>query len=173
MSKKLYDVISPDGFPISCEPFKTKKAARAAIPVWCSSFERQGYYSTSYRERISLPELPQRLNVVPQKTSGSVADTRTDLSFNTRHYGKAKIVTNAYRKGGSLGVELVDTNGETLAILSVNIPEFSHLLGDNEFFVKTWSENEEFAKDALASGLFRQTGRWSKGYISAPVWALK
>ena len=108
-----------------------------------------------------------------EKTSGSDADTRKDLSFKTRHFGKALVITNAYRKGGSLAVELVDTNGEGLAMLSVNIPESSHLLGDNEFFVKTWSENEEIAKDALASGLFRDTGRCSDGFISAKIWALK
>ncbi len=108
-----------------------------------------------------------------EKTSGSDTDTRKDLSFNSRHFGKALIITNAYRKGGSLGVELVDINGEGIATLSVNIPESSHLLGDNEFFVKTWSENEEIAKDALASGLFRDTGRCSDGFISAKIWALK
>jgi hypothetical protein len=66
MAKKFYDVLSPDGFPITCEPFKTKKAARAAIPAWCARFERQGYYSTSNRERIPLPELPHCLRLVPQ-----------------------------------------------------------------------------------------------------------
>lgn len=63
---KFYDVISPDGFPIACEPFKSKKAALKAIPLWCARFERQGYYSTSNRERISLAELPYTLSIVPQ-----------------------------------------------------------------------------------------------------------
>jgi hypothetical protein len=65
MAKKFYDVISPDGFPISCKPFPSKKAALAAIPVWCARFEQQGYYSTNRWEKIPLPELPHVLSLVP------------------------------------------------------------------------------------------------------------
>jgi hypothetical protein len=65
MAKKLYDVLSPDGFPITCESFPSKKAALAAVPLWCSRFERQGYYSTSNREQIPLDELPRCLEIVP------------------------------------------------------------------------------------------------------------
>lgn len=69
-------------------------------------------------------------------------------------------------------MELVDLNGEGIAMLSVNIPESSHLLGENEFFVKTWSENEEIAKDALASGIFRDTNRCNSGFLRASIWAI-
>jgi hypothetical protein len=93
-----------------------------------------------------------------------------NLSFETRHFGKAHVVKLAYAKGGKLGVELNDDRGEPMATLSVNIPESSHLLGENEFFAKTWSENEEIAEDALASGIFRDTGRESDGVLKAKIW---
>ena len=64
MAKKFYNVISPDGFPITCEPFKTKKAALEYVPRWCERFQHQGYYSTARREHIPLPELPDYLRLV-------------------------------------------------------------------------------------------------------------
>ncbi len=94
------------------------------------------------------------------------------LSFSTRHFGTANVVTSAYQDGGALAVELVDGVGESIATLSVNIPESSHLLGEKEFFVKTWSENEEIAEDALASGIFRDTGRTSDGFLKAKIWTM-
>ena len=105
------------------------------------------------------------------KITTADAGARNNLSFKTRHFGKAHVITNAYYEGGNLAVELVDQNGEGMAMLSVNIPESSHLLGKNEFFVKTWSENEEIAKDALASGIFRDTNRCNNGFLRAHIWA--
>ncbi len=49
----------------------------------------------------------------------------------------------------------------------------SQLLGDGEFFAKTWSENEEIAADALASGIFRDTGRTSGDIVNAPIWTFR
>jgi hypothetical protein len=65
MAKK-YDVISPDGFPITCRPFPSKKAAVTAIPLWCARFKEQGYYSTSNRKQIPLSDLPFELSIVPE-----------------------------------------------------------------------------------------------------------
>ncbi len=40
--------------------------------------------------------------------------------------------------------------------------------------VKTWSENEAFAKAALATGLFEDTGkRFPTGFVEAQIWKLK
>ena len=64
MSNKLYNVISPDGFPINCQPFASEQAALDAIPLWCERFQNQGFYSTSERERIPLRELRDYLSVV-------------------------------------------------------------------------------------------------------------
>lgn len=64
MSKTMYDVISPDGFPITCEPFKSQKAAVKYALKWCKRYQQQGYYSTSNREKIPLEDLPDCLSLV-------------------------------------------------------------------------------------------------------------
>lgn len=50
-----YNILSPDGFPISHTPFTSKKKALAFFNEWKKVFTLQGYYSTSNREHI-LPE---------------------------------------------------------------------------------------------------------------------
>jgi hypothetical protein len=65
MTKTMYDVISPDGFPITCEPFKSEKEALEYVPRWCQRYQQQGYYSTSRREKIPLADLPDYLSLVP------------------------------------------------------------------------------------------------------------
>jgi len=64
MAKKLWNVISPDGFPITCEPFKTKKSALAYVPRWCERYQQQGYYSRTGGPRIPLNELTDWLRLV-------------------------------------------------------------------------------------------------------------
>ena len=102
------------------------------------------------------------------------ADTggKTGLSFSTRYFGEAHVMTNAYHVGGKLAVELFDDNGELIAALSVNMPECSRQLGSGEFFAKTWSENGEIAAEALASGIFQDTGRKSDNIMNAQIWKL-
>ena len=101
------------------------------------------------------------------------AGMKKDRAFDIRHLGKAHVILATYEHGGNLAVELEDENGEPMAVLSVNIPESSHLLREGEFFVKTWNENEEISQDALASGLFRNTGRTHDGFLRAPIWTLQ
>ena len=59
-----YHVISPDGFPITPEPFKNEKEALEYIPLWCQRFKLQGYYA-AVGFRIPLKELPDYLHIVP------------------------------------------------------------------------------------------------------------
>lgn len=108
-----------------------------------------------------------------KQTAATRADTTTGLSFTTRLCGTANVVTNRYQHGGKLAVELVAESGEEIGMLSVNIPECSHELSDGEFFAKTWSENEEIAEDALASGIFRDTGRRSSNIVNAQIWTFQ
>jgi hypothetical protein len=108
-----------------------------------------------------------------KKTNAGDAGKRTGLSFPTRLFGTAQVITSAYDRGGGCAVELVDGNGEPITMLSVNLPEFAPLLGDGEFFAKTWSENEEIAKDALFSGIFRNTGRTGGGIVNAQIWTFR
>lgn len=57
--KKLYDVISPDGFTIriGVEPFKSMKEAKKYFEMWKKRFESQGYYSSVKHGRIHLLDL--------------------------------------------------------------------------------------------------------------------
>jgi hypothetical protein len=40
-----YNVLSPDGFPISPEPFNSLKAAKKYVREWVEGYRQQGYYS--------------------------------------------------------------------------------------------------------------------------------
>jgi hypothetical protein len=55
---KKYIIISPDGFPIDFEEYKTKKEAIIALKNWCKKYEKQGYYSSN-NGQIPLNELQQ------------------------------------------------------------------------------------------------------------------
>jgi hypothetical protein len=69
-----FNVLSPDGFPISREPFKSQQEAEEAIPKWCERYEQQGYYSTSSRERIPVAELPQHLEIISDQPPEAALD---------------------------------------------------------------------------------------------------
>ena len=93
-----------------------------------------------------------------------------EVSFPTCDCGTLTVRKAIYDTNEALAVELDDEHGERFAVLSVNIPEDTHLLGPNEFCAKTGSENERVAKDALASGIFRYTGRTSDDVVNAQIW---
>lgn len=83
------------------------------------------------------------------------------------------ILQRSFYKEGRIAIIGVTEDGEPFATLTVNLPESNHFLKDDEVFIKTWSENEEFAKSALRSGYFLKTGgRVQTGFVSAPIWLL-
>ena len=85
-------------------------------------------------------------------------------------YGDMDVEVTTYKTGGT--AVILNQDGQRFATLSVNFPEVE--LGEGEFAVKTWSENEQVAADALASGLFVDTGkRIQSGYVEASVWRFK
>ena len=94
------------------------------------------------------------------------------MNFETKKYGKVYVSLGLYSQGGNKAITLVSPGGMVIAKLTVNIPELK--LQPGEFFVKTWSENESIAADALASGLFVDTGRRvSTGHVEAQIWRTK
>jgi hypothetical protein len=94
------------------------------------------------------------------------------MEFKTSSFGVARVKTSQY-SDGNLAILLEDEFGSPLSKLSVNMPDSAYLLSENQFFAKTYSENEELAQDALASGLFRQTNTIVKnGWVSCPVWEI-
>ena len=94
------------------------------------------------------------------------------MEFLTTSYGVAKVNKTTYTDG-NLAILLTDDMGGPLAKLSVNMPEHTSLLEENQFFAKTYAENEEIANDALNSGLFRQLDKAiMTGWVTFPVWEL-
>lgn len=94
------------------------------------------------------------------------------FSFPSTSFGRVHFVRESYPDTGRCAVELFDEHDESLIMLSINIPELAHDLGANEFYAKTYSENEELARDALASGHFTDTGRRSRDFLQAPIWRI-
>ena len=49
MAKKpKWQVISPDGFPIGPDDYKTEQDAKDALEKWLLRYKEQGYYSANY-----------------------------------------------------------------------------------------------------------------------------
>jgi|SRR5579862_1416045 len=94
--------------------------------------------------------------------------------FHTANYGNVLMQMGRYPIGGATYIQLVGKDkypGEPIATLTVNLPNNNKMLNKGEFFVKTWSENEMIANDALKSGLFVDTGRRVEtGYVEAQIW---
>lgn len=79
-----------------------------------------------------------------------------------------------------IAVYLTCADGAPYGVMSCNLPDApdpnANVLTDDtqrgvRFYAKTWSENTELAKAALASGHFRDTGlRAPAGMVEAQVW---
>lgn len=69
---------------------------------------------------------------------------------------------------------LVAVDAESLeryGTLTVNAPEVE--LGDGEFVIKTWSENEDLAEVAFNSGFFEDTGKRAQfEHVTAEIWKI-
>ena len=88
-------------------------------------------------------------------------------------YGMASFRFGKYPRTSQPSVQLVQS-GEVLATLSLNMPEYSDQLGVDEFFAKTYGENEVLARACYASGHFHDTGRRiASGYVDIEIWRIK
>lgn len=54
---KKYEILSPDGFTIDCNTYKTIKEAKIAFDEWLKNYERQGYYSSVNYGLIQLNDV--------------------------------------------------------------------------------------------------------------------
>ena len=92
-------------------------------------------------------------------------------TFHSRTYGRVRLTTHSY-DDGSLAVQLVrDDDNEDIGMLSINLPEYAHLLRANQFFPKTNPSNEVVAWEALMSGCVEDTGRRVSTPIgNMPIW---
>jgi hypothetical protein len=56
--RKIYQVLSPDGFATNCNGaiYKSKKKATEALQQFADNYKTQGYYSTVQQgERVRIP----------------------------------------------------------------------------------------------------------------------
>lgn len=75
---------------------------------------------------------------------------------------------------GNTAVEAVSTEGEPVAVLSVNMPPYDRL-PDGVFYLKDWSENAMIAAAFLASGLVEPAGTGlfptrASGFVTADAY---
>lgn len=68
------NVLSPDGFPISPQPFASEQEAEKFIPQWVERYKEQGYYLTADRQRIPVEELSNHLEIVGQGDETDIAE---------------------------------------------------------------------------------------------------
>jgi len=82
-------------------------------------------------------------------------------------------IEQTYYADSNAAIRILMESGETWGMLSANIPMWAGLLKPGQFFAKTWSENEDWSKAALASGLFIDTGEGClTGFVRAPIWQM-
>jgi hypothetical protein len=96
--------------------------------------------------------------------------------FSSGAHGDLEVVAEYYQMGGGICLQLLtaEANPIPVATLSINLLEDNHLLGQGEFFIKTWDENEEIVHEARESGLFVDTGKRRRfGRTAAEVWKFK
>ena len=66
-----------------------------------------------------------------------------------------KLTVGKYAHGSAMSVE-IEAGGEPYAVLSVNMHEAP---AAGCFWLKSWSENEEIARELKAQGVYELTGR--------------
>lgn len=65
MSKKQFDILSPDGFPIHhSDVYDSKEQAIEAFEKWLKQYESQGYYSSCDHGRIPLTEVQEYCTLI-------------------------------------------------------------------------------------------------------------
>lgn len=95
-----------------------------------------------------------------------------NISATLSRYGKVFFKLGQYCDNDRLAIRLVDTIGLPITTLTVNLPDEE--LSEGEFFVKTWSENEQIAQELLNTDIFLDTGkRVPTGWVEASVWKFK
>jgi len=91
------------------------------------------------------------------------------VQLNGTVYDTVFCVKSYYNRRPTLVLLTNDQEIDLFCTLTCNLPDIP--LEDDEVIIKNWSENEDIAKAALASGYFQDTGkRISTGFVQAPIW---
>ena len=87
-------------------------------------------------------------------------------------HGQTEVIVCRYQLDSRCPAVILHSNGGWVATLSVYLE--GYIPDEGCFLVKTWSGNEKVAAQALASGLFEDTGqRIPAGLVEAQVWRFK
>lgn len=86
-------------------------------------------------------------------------------------YDIALLDASAKYGNGTMAVQTFTTDGEPACTVSVNMVNDAHKLGEGEFFVKGWSENELPVAKLIERGIIVIVeGKSAKsGYVTAKV----
>jgi hypothetical protein len=90
-------------------------------------------------------------------------------------YGLSDIYIGRYPSGGAIAIEIIfgPAPGDAWTF-STNLVPYGARVADDEFTVKSWSENEQIVSPMLATHLFEDTGRRiPTGYVEASVWRVR
>jgi len=64
--KKLYKILSPDGFPISIEKTEYgKREVKKALIEFADRYKKQGFYSSARYGPIEVEDIPYLCDVIP------------------------------------------------------------------------------------------------------------
>lgn len=99
----------------------------------------------------------------------------TELTLWGKNYNVA-IIKDKYRINGSLCIRLDEIgSNEPFGVLSVNLPELEEMLeNENQFFAKSWSENEQMANQLRDGDLFKYTGKsFPLNMVEVEIWEIK
>jgi len=123
------------------------------------------------------PNKAPRLPLTPQPISGELPMSTPQQCIGRidTPYGSATIVVGRYPAGGAIAIQLVDDDEpmEPIATFSTNLVPYGATVANDEFCVKTWSENEDLVSPMLSTGLFKDTGkRVPSGHVVSPVWRI-
>jgi hypothetical protein len=100
-------------------------------------------------DKTFKPKLNEDINPVENKNEFTLISTENE---------PVHFELDNYRNNGALAVELVTAEGESWAMVSVNLPE-SDKLPKDEFFLKDWTENEKIAKELIIKKIIVPTGK--------------
>lgn len=123
------------------------------------------------------PNKAPRLPLAPQPISGELPMSTPQQCIGRidTPYGSATILVGRYPAGGAIAIQLVDDDEPMgpIATFSTNLVPYGATVANDEFCVKTWSENEDLVSPMLSTGLFQDTGkRVPLGHVVSPVWRI-
>jgi len=99
-ANEKYHIISPDGLPLTPEPFASRQEALDYIPGWRDHLRHQGYYAGVER-RIPLTELAGYLTIVTETEANEVMENMYEKISKRNQSALAQLMekAEAYARG--------------------------------------------------------------------------